>query len=245
MEDWLNNPGAISRRVYESEAYQKYQRLLELDTNLFVFDKNYRDLKLAIDAFSQPERISLLFDENESQIILNHMVRFLHNYLASAKTLVDHTRLLIRDWYQGTDFYKEYVKEIEYRFADNKSSSFIEDLRNFALHYSLPVTGLQLSVRTDPETKQQIERVMFFINKSSLSKWSRWAKGKQYLNEAPEQIIIEELVDQYYSQVLDFHIWMHRRLEEFHADELNWLHEMTERVNKLLKNVGEQRTDES
>src|SRR3954454_3890374 len=114
-DDWLNNPGEISRRVRDSDAYKRYARLLTLDTNFFVFDRNYRDLKLAIDEFSKAERIPLLFDQSESQIILYHMVRLLHNYLAAAKMLVDHTRTLINDWYRDTQFIDEYKHQVNVR----------------------------------------------------------------------------------------------------------------------------------
>jgi hypothetical protein len=233
--DWRNNPAEISRRVYASEAYKTYARLLTLDTNFFVFDRNYRDLKLAIHTFSQPERIPLLFDKRESQIMLCHMVRLVHNYLAAAKTLVDHTRTLVNDWYKRTDFLVEYKEQVKARFADNLLPGFIEDLRNYALHYSLPITGLRLHVTTDPETKTQTERVTFYIERATLLRWSNWSKGREFLQKADKEIGIEQLSDEYFQLVLSFHSWMHQRLEEIHAADLHWLNEMDKRVQDLLE----------
>lgn len=234
-DDWHNNPAEISHRVYKSDAYKKFKRLLTLDTNFFVFDKNYRDLKLAIEMFSQSERIPLLFDQRESQIILYHMVRLVHNYLAAAKTLVDHTRILINDWYKQTDFLSEYKEQVKARFANNQLARFIEDLRNYALHYSLPITGLRLQVTTDPETNTQTERVTFYIEKATLLRWSNWSKGKEFLRKADKEIVIEQLVDEYYQQVFSFHSWMHQRLEEIHAADIHWLNEMGQQIEELLK----------
>ena len=241
-EDWHNNPAEISRRVYASGAYEIYKRLLTLDTNFFVFDKNYQDLKLAIETFSHPDRIPLLFDQNESQLILYHMVRLVHNYLASAKTLVDHTRTIISDRYRQTDFFVEYKEQVKARFANNLLVGFIEDLRNYALHYSLPITGLRLDVTTDPETKVQTERVTFYIEKKTLHQWSNWAKGREFLRQADKEIVIERLIDEYYQQVFSFHNWMHQRLEEIHAADLQWLKEMNQRVDELMKPLRSKRT---
>jgi len=190
---------------------------------------------MAIDFCSQPDRIGLLFDPKESQLILYHMVRLLHNYLASAKTLVEHTRTVIRDWYKGSEFLKEYKEEVTRRFNNNPLSAFIEDLRNYALHYSLPITGLRVGVVNDPTTHEQSERVTFFVDKTTLFQWSNWSKGKMFLHLADDEIVIEKLADDYYQQVIEFHAWMHNRLEQIHASDLKWLNDMQQRVNLLLR----------
>ena len=234
-ENWLNNPADISNKVYESEAFKKFTRLLTLDVNFFVFDRNYRDLKLASKNFSTPEMIPRLLNKKESEDMLYHLVRLLHNYLAAAKTLVDVTRTLINEWYRKTDFIIEYKEQIKTRFENNKLAGFIEDLRNYALHYSLPITGLRIQLTNDPLTKEQTERVTFFIEKATLQQWLNWSKGKDYLQKANDEIVIENLVDNYYQEVLAFHGWMHKRLEEIHGDDLRWLNEMGQRMQELLR----------
>ena len=242
-EKWLNNPSEISKRIHASVAYRIYTMLLTLDINFFVFDKNYRDLKLAIDAFSQPEKIHLLFDQRESQIILYHVVRLVHNYLAAAKTLIDHTRMIINDWYKQTDFLDEYKEQIKTRFTNNELAGFIEDLRNYALHYSLPITGFRIQIIRNPETGEQSERITFFIEKKCLLEWSNWSKGKGYLQNTDTEIVIEQIVDEYYRQVIDFHGWMHKRLEEMHFTELQGLDRMDKRLKELLKPIYDHMED--
>ena len=163
------------------------------------------------------------------------MVRLVHNYLAAAKTLIDVTRKLINDWYRKTDFIIEYKEQIKARFTDNKLAGFIEDLRNYALHYSLPITSLRITFNNDPLPNEQTERVTFYFEKATLQQWKNWSKGKEYLRIANDEIVIEEFVDKYYQEVLSFHGWMHKRLEEKHKDDLRWLNEMGQRVEELLK----------
>lgn len=238
-EDWFDKPAEISRRIVDSDAYRIYQRLLTLDTNFFIFDRNYKDLKLAIDYCVKPEHIHKLFDHNDSQRVLLHMVRYLHNYLASAKSLVEHTRILIKDWYRQTDFIEEYNSQIKERFEGNPLSGFIEDFRNYALHYSFPLTSLHIDVTLDPETGiAKEERVIFCIQKDALLEWSGWSKGRDYLMKFDQDILMENLVDEYYNQVINFHGWMHKRLEEIHAKELKWLNDMQKRIDELIKTIG-------
>lgn len=234
-ENWFNSPTAIMEKVENSEAYNIYQRSLDLDQNLFVFERNYQDLKRAIEKCSQGEGIDLLWDHHQSQIILHHICRYVHNFLASAMTLVDHTRIIIRENYKGTSFHTEYQDEIDKRFSENPLPQFIKDFRNYALHYSLPITGFRNSVRTNQATGDQEERVAFFINKSTLLIWLGWKKGKDYLERLDEEISIENLIDDYYKIVFDFHTWLHNRLNEIHQEEFDWLFRMQERITELTK----------
>lgn len=234
-EKWLNSPSAIMDKVESSEAYKIYQRSLDLDQNLFVFERNYQDLKRAIEKFSQSEQIDLLWDHYQSEIILHHMCRFVHNFLASAMTLVEHTRIIIRENYGGTSFSAEYQGEIDKRFAKSPLHQFIQDFRNYALHFSLPITGFRISVITNQVTGDQEERVVFFLNKSILLKWSGWEKGKDYLEGLDNEISIEKLIDDYYKIVFDFHTWLHKKLGEMHKEEFDWLIRMQGRIAELTK----------
>jgi elongation factor P hydroxylase len=234
-EKWLNSPSAIMNKVESSEAYKIYKRSLDLDQNLFVFERNYQDLKRAIEKCSQSEQIDLLLDRHQSEIILHHMCRFVHNFLASAMTLVEHTRIIIRENYVGTSFSTEYQGEIDKRFVNNPLHQFIQDFRNYALHYSLPITGFRISVKTDQVTGDQEERVVFFISKDTLLLWSGWKDGKVYLEELNDEIPIENLIDDYFRLVFDFHSWLHKRLQELHKNDFDWLLRMQERINELTK----------
>ncbi|QRN83985.1 hypothetical protein JR338_04345 [Chloroflexota bacterium] len=235
-----NSPSEIMDAILNSEAYEIYQRSLSLDQNLFIFDRNYQDLKMAIDKFSQEEHVDLLWDQHQSQIILYHISRFVHNFLAAAMTLVDHTRIIIRENYEGTSFYEEYQSEIGIRFKKNPLHQFIHDFRNFALHINLPITGHRISIIRNPETGNQEERVEFFIDKSTLTKWSGWEKGKEYLQELPEEISIENFIDKYYDLVLDFHTWLHKKLDELHKEDFDWLIQMQEELNELTRQLRDQ-----
>jgi len=59
------------------------------------------------------------------------IVCLLHNYLASAKTLIDHTRILVEELYKNTDFWAEYEARKKETFIDSPLAQFVQNLRNY------------------------------------------------------------------------------------------------------------------
>jgi hypothetical protein len=56
-----------------------------------------------------------------------------------------------------------------------------------------------------------------------------------YLEELNDEIPIENLIDDYFRLVFDFHSWLHKRLQELHKNDFDWLLRMQERINELTK----------
>ncbi len=229
---------ALSKEVENSNAVRVSGRLETLYINFFVFDRNYQELMKIIMGVKSTEQMLRLWDlrnRNELDMVTNEVVRLLHNFLASAKSLVAHTRVVITDWYQETDFFKEYEAQVSSRFVNNSLIGFIEELRNFSLHYSLPITNATLSVQFDQDQRDSTHNFSFVLHKPSLIHWSGWTrKAKPYLDTSKDDIEIDSLVEDYHKQILDFHSWMESRLRAIHSDDLAWLTEMQERMISLM-----------
>lgn len=232
----MDNPGLLSLQVYQSEAYQIYTRFQTFAGNYFVFERNYQELNKLLSAAQDPKTFLDLWIQSkipEMVIVIRELTRLLHNFLASAKTLVEHTRALVDDWYKGTEFAEEYQKEIQKRFIGNPITGFVEDLRNYSLHFRLPFTGAIVRFVEDPTTKEFEPNQSFILPKAELMKWQNWSnKGKVYLESANEEISIQQIVDMYFQDVSSFHSWMLQRLEDIHSEDLRWLDEMAQRVDK-------------
>jgi len=224
----------LSEEVNNSVAIRISGRLEMLSINFFVFNRNYQELKRIIEGVKKPEQIMRLWDlrnRHELDIVINEVIRLLHNFLASAKSLVEHTRIVISDWYQETEFLKEYETQVASRFVNNPIIGFIEELRNFNLHFSLPITDATLSIQMDKDKRSGTENFSFVIKKYGLLQWSGWTqKGKPFLKASKDEIEIGNLVDDYYQQIMDFHSWMEKRLREIHSEEFAWLSEMNKRI---------------
>ena len=146
--------------------------------------------------------------------------------MASAKALVSQTRVLINQCYKESNFYTEYQNKVKDLFVNNILVKFIEDLRNYCLHYALPFTNASFRIYSNELEREKINRIefSFSLNKQGLLSWEKWTKdAKLYLSNADEEIIIEDLIDEYYQLVEKFHQWMNIRLQEIHSDDFAWL----------------------
>ena len=225
---------ALAQEVHNSNALRYQGRLETLGVNFYVFNRNYQELKKLFGAVKNQEKLLQLWDLRnrlQLEITINETLRLLHNFLASAKSLVDQTRVIIRNWYKDTEFLKEYETQVNLRFVNNPLTGFIEDLRNFSLHYSLPVTNANLSVQIDQKTGHSITDFSFVLIKPNLLVWTGWTqKGKDFLSAAKDEIDIGNLVDEYYKQIFDFHSWLINSLQEIHKEDLLWLAEMRQKT---------------
>ncbi len=231
---------ALSEEIRNSNAIKYEGRIETLGVNFYVFDRNYKELRIFLEVVKKQENILNLWDlrnQHKLDIAISEILRLLHNYLASAKSLIDQTRVVIRDWYRETNFTNEYKTQVNSRFVNNSLSGFIEDLRNFSLHYSLPITHAVLSVQiTDPKTGKGEVNFSFKLIKSALLIWKGWTeKGKTFLSTSNDEIDIEALSEEYYKQILDFHSWLVQRLQEIHKDDLLWLVQTRQKTINLMR----------
>jgi hypothetical protein len=238
----VRNLGSIAEEMLASEAWEIESRFGMLGINYYVFETNYEELKRLLDKIQIPDQ---MWKSGEVNSIMYELTRLLHNFLASAKMLVDHTRHVMRDWYSGTSLYDEYQSEIEKRFATNRLSAFIEDLRNYALHYQLPVTASRIEVTRGAETGSYVERAAFELSRAKLREWSGWNKGRNYLYQSDEDIVIEYLVDQYFHEVQNLHQWIGASLAEEHAEDLQWLEDRRVKLEEALRRANLLRKEEA
>ena len=230
--------------VRASVAYQISGRIELLGVNFFMFGRNYYDLKRLLKLTKTTKMILRLWDlknQQELKAVTNDITRLLHNYLAAAKTLVDHTRALVPEWYANSQFLQEYEAEVYSRFAENSISGFIEGLRNYSLHYALPFVYATMKITSSDGQKLDQLEPEFALSRIILRKWSNWpSKAQSYLYASDDEISVESLVDLYYQQVFDFHSWIEKRLREIHHCELLWLSEMNERIISLMPDEEKQ-----
>jgi hypothetical protein len=234
----IQDPGLLSSIVYESQAYQIYLHLERLSLYFYIFKKNYVDLiKLLRGAQSLEsyEMIWILSKQDEMTKVLMEITRLLQNFLSSAPALVQHTRKSLRNWYSDDPFLDKYQEKVDELFLNDAISGFIEDLRNYNLHYIVPVTIATFKQFHDPESDQQKSAQAMIINAKELwdSGWE-WKKGSEFLTDSEEEIVIEAIVSHYYSKAETLYDWIQDTLRKKHSDEIDWLDYMSDRVATIL-----------
>lgn len=190
-----------------------------------IFSGNYLELKKACEIVENPEiGLKLMSEPMKGAGVQAHMevMRLFHNFLASAKSLVDHTRAFVDDRYAGTAFKQGYEQKVQAELANDPLMKFIQDLRNYMLHRGLPSGSMSLTITRVPETNAHDLVTTVSIDREKLLEWDSWTKpSRTFLAAADKQIKISDISIAYGDRILAFYEWFDRRLEKHHDADIS------------------------
>lgn len=195
-----------------------------------IFGGNFKELSKALLHFENLKNALDLMDQDNREATEeyhNEISRLLHNFLASAKMLVDHTRVFINKFYNGTRIFQFYGNKVKSEFENDGLCKFIHELRNFILHQGLPYTGLIL--RPDLETT-------VFLDRDLTLDWDGWtALSRNYLESQPERMRVYDFVNAYTQKVYVFNHWLNLKIKEYHKTDLDELDSLRKRYREISK----------
>lgn len=202
--------------IEQSPEMEVYRNLLALQASFRVFDGNYHEL---IQYLEYPHEQS----ENQ-EVLIDETSRLLHNFLASAGSLVDHTRVIVNELYSDThQFRKEYELKKSEELVKNDVQNFIKNLRNYTLHETLPIVELQNSFSENLLLNVQID--VKIIKESE--HWKSREDSENYFNKLGDNIKLIDLVKKYYELIKNFYTWLTgRQHNDIHKAHLEKLQEM-------------------
>jgi len=220
--------------IENSEGNRIQTKIRVFKISEYTFKKNYDELNQILTRFSTDWNYALeiMSTDNRDKFIEFGMevTRLLHNYVASAKALVDHTRKFVQDEYEDTDFKTEYDEKIENEFANSQIAAFIQNLRNFCLHRTLPITGASMNFDHEKGMSNTVE-----LLKADLMQWNNWRRlGNEFLDSKDDRFSLLEVVDEYFRKVEEFQGWFEIKQREVHKKELEELEKLQEECNSLL-----------
>jgi hypothetical protein len=235
----------IDKEIRESNALRIYNRIRYLQNVFYIYERNYKELETTLTTFRTPEIIIPFFDEKKGDdfnILINELRRYFHNYVASAATLRSHAQIIIPEAYNPSEFFTEYQNKVDIEFKYEPLSVFVQDLRNYTLHRSLPATYSQIQFHQNEQTKQSMPTARAYLDKESLlqgyDKWTR--ASKKYLAEAPDEIDLSDLINNHHDKFASFYNWLNNRLNEIHSDELLWLQTKSNELRMILEPIFKQ-----
>jgi hypothetical protein len=155
----------------------------------------------------------------------------LHNMLASAMSLVDHTRRLIRG-YEGGSFATEFRERNDAVRAAH-SSVFLRDLRNYLLHYELIPFAHSVSLPDGQNRAGLVSEVR--VRCSDILAWKGWnSAAKSYMSQCGESVHLVALAKQYVKSMDDLYDWVFEQFEELHGDDVDATNELVAEHNLTL-----------
>ena len=213
------HPMTIQDELLAMPEWKRIARIQHFSTSLRLFHANKKEVTKLLDLMTVDPRGDALGNvSNRARLdaAMEEVLRLLHNFVAAAKSLVDHSRTLYRDLYEKTGLFPDYTTEAKSRFEEESLVQFVNGLRQFAQHYRLPA----LSYVTNFHVERGLQKKLV-LQKANLVEFSGWnAPAKKYLDAAPAQIDIREVVDAYEVAVGAFYKWMEGRLKEIHAADM-------------------------
>lgn len=235
MKDQANmNRGLIILQLQDelrnSPEYEIVRELQGHDLSVFIFDRNYQRLLHMRRALSEnPDAKTLMYARNHDLLMefLSEIIRMIHNFVASAMSLIDHTRRIYNTHYRDSNLIPEYEKVKNETFVKDPLSCFVRDLRKYCQHYKAP----NIEFETYFETMQHEPKYTFFLLRDDLLAFRDWSSlAKNFLKEK-EKVDVLEVAGLYRERVLKFHHWFSIKRREIHADKIK---SFRERENEVL-----------
>ena len=226
-------PDTVAIETAEFMAYQKSpecalrQRIMMFELILRVLKGNFDDLMATIERYRPKTQEDLNRWASDQSFRMNQQVdgtRTMHNFVASAFSVVEHTRNIHRDMY--ADDIPEYLKQRAAILDSHGPTQFVIGLRKYFQHYKLPQIIFTNTKRmADPPITGWA-----FLLKATLLEFEEFKPvAKEFIRASPDKIDLEEACRAYYAQVEKFYGWFKSEQERVHHQEFAYIARMEEK----------------
>jgi hypothetical protein len=207
-----------------------------------LFATNESELRKHFERHSSTQAILELWDANHGErfdAFLDETDRLLHNYLAAAASLADHTmRLWCKYPPQDETVIHEYRQRVDETFINAPVANLIQELRNVTVHRQLPVIRGELSGTGPAHEDGPSMRAVTGLDKNRLLASGDWKKGaKKYIEEADDPIDVEVVVAEYTAAVHGFNEWFSEAWVGAHRTTFEELHKLAAEHDELVERL--------
>lgn len=153
------------------------------------------------------------------------VIRLLHNYVASVKTLVEHSRKA-RNKYLSVQAQSVHDDRVRSEFIENPRAQIVQSLRNYILHVDVPVISNRINLQNGSSRLALVPAKMLL--------WDNWnAPVRDYLKELEvgnESLMLEDLVSEYTESCQVFSSWLVNELIAGNHDHLEALYKLNDDI---------------
>ena len=188
--------------LIQSRGWQAVNRIGTLNEMYYILIENYRELMYEILRIQDSSQPIIELVENKK------LTRYIFNFLASTSASTDHCRKVMH-FYENTDLNNKYKNKINNLFVNNPMIVFIQNLRNYQMHFKLEFLELSNS-----------DQVVFLTQKL-LQHPEQWNKlSRDYMQQCGDEIVLKTLCEDYFKLLESFYMWLYSELKEFHKEDL-------------------------
>src|SRR6266699_783062 len=229
----------LSDELEQMPENKRYRELQSVDTSIEIFHRNYVALNTALTILASDERVDHIFSVRNRDKLRRagkEVVFYLHNYVASALSLRDHSRNV----YEGRGRLSQliqpfpgYQERVAKEFKHDPLTCFVERLRVYCQHYSAPSIGVLMTYSGG----RMVRKVQLPLE--SLLAFNDWGeKAKAYLSTLEGDIDLQQVVTIYHEKVMTFHRWVQERHEEVYAEDFQRFREKEREVLLLQLEIN-------
>jgi hypothetical protein len=227
----LSDPGEVFERILGSEGERVHWQMQALAAAYFVFAGNARELLVRIEQVENRAVARRLWDMDNREkfnLIQKDTMRLVHNFLAGAFTLIEHTRVVTRELYKGLAFEQEYGAKLQEVFAASDLAAAVKGLRHWMTHRGPVPVSFQL---TFPDGAS---KCLVVLDPAQLRSWDGWTgQAKAFIGGLTASPPLRTMVEEYMKLVEGFYLWLQQRMEEIHAAAFLEVRELQERLEEL------------
>lgn len=222
----------LFRQIRESAGSGYRDRIHQRSFSLNVFLMNAVELIEAAQRVKDPDQgMALMLEKNREAGLQAHreLNRHVHNFVSSSLTLVEHTRVFMRENYAGTELLATYEKQVIATFAQSPVAQFVQGLRNYMLHRGLPNSSMFMKFASSPGATDGsgVMETGVHYDIASLLDWKDWKPvARAYLEQAGEHLDLHEFSQEYLTLVNQFHGWLDATLATHHHSDLQELSQL-------------------
>lgn len=195
--------------IQQSKQTDSYRNLKALQASYRVFYGNYIALTKYLEPLQNPRESLQMYNWDKRknlENLIDETSRLFHNFIASTESLLDHTDKVIDKSY--SQFRNKYDEKKEEYIKSQSISKFVKDLRQYTIHYTLPLKELEISFSSAEDIDFGMK-----INTEYLEKWSKWSgKSKSYLQGLDKGLSVIDLVNDYFVLIQKFYAWLTTKL---------------------------------
>lgn len=225
----------VQQRIFEHPGYKEKQLIDGLARTVYAVLVPNRDALLALldQAASDPTLAVELFQNVRRPVVRMRfegaVMRALHNYVASAMALVEHSRRIMRG--RSGPIVDEFEGR-KHEVIANPEVPFIQHLRNYVLHRSLPFIGNEVHVQPRPGVLATSE---IKLSVRELLGWDGWpASTRRFIESHGDALTLRPVIHSHGELAVALNIWLYEQLADANASALDEVNELQVERNAIL-----------
>ncbi|WP_420370273.1 hypothetical protein [Curtobacterium sp. L1-20] len=227
----------LQGELKEHPGYIASRQWQELGRAQRVWSLNTGELLGLLQALEDEEELKIELIQNvrppDGRVaIMAGLDQRLHNMLAAATSLVDHTRRHMTK-YAETAFAEHFEKR-NTAVADAPSSMFLRKFRNYLLHVGSAPFNTHAQFPTE-HTEFDTIQLDIRLDAASLLTWSGWnATTRTYIGSFPDGVPLAQAVREYAAAMKQLYAWVNEQFEVLHGGDIDEINDLVRRINLTM-----------